>query len=289
MKACQSEFVQVRGRRLHVRIWGSESAPLVVLLHGWCDVSASWQFVVDALQRDWRVLAPDWRGFGLSEWNNDVYWFPDYIADLDALLQHYSPHEPARLVGHSLGGNAACIYSGIRPARVAGLVNLEGLGMRRFAPEEAPGRYANWLDQLRDTPSFRSYPDRPAFAARLQKENLRLSDQKAQFLALHLGEDDGAGGIHLAADPFHRWVNPIIYRVEAARAMGRLVTAPVLWVTGADSFIFKQLFAVESADYRERIACFREVREVMLQECGHNLHHDQPQQVAHLIEEFFIR
>jgi pimeloyl-ACP methyl ester carboxylesterase len=36
-------------------------------------------------QGDWRVVAPDWRGFGLSEGNNDVYWFPDYIADLDAL------------------------------------------------------------------------------------------------------------------------------------------------------------------------------------------------------------
>lgn len=288
MKACHSEFVQVRGRRLHVRLWGDETAPLLVLLHGWCDVSASWQFVVDALAKDWRVAAPDWRGFGLSEWNKDVYWFPDYIADLDALLEHYSPGEPGRLVGHSLGGNAACIYSGIRPGRVAGLVNLEGLGMRRFVPDEAPGRYANWLDQLRDTPSFRSYPDRPAFAARLQKENPRLSNQKAQFLALHLGEDDGAGGIHLAADPFHRWVNPIIYRIEEAMAIWRQVTAPVLWVTGADSFIFKQLFAVESADYRERIACFRELREVMLQECGHNLHHDQPQQVAGLIEEFFV-
>jgi pimeloyl-ACP methyl ester carboxylesterase len=288
MKACHSEFVQVRGRRLHVRLWGSDSAPLLVLLHGWCDVSASWQFVVDALAKDWRVAAPDWRGFGLSEWNNDVYWFPDYIADLDALLLHYSPSEPVRLVGHSLGGNAACIYSGIRPERVAGLMNLEGLGMRRFTPDEAPGRYANWLDQLRDTPSFRSYPDRPAFAARLQKENPRLSDEKARFLALHLGEDDGAGGIHLAADPFHRWVNPIIYRIEEAMALWRQVTAPVLWVTGADSFIFKQLFAVESADYRERIGCFRELREVMLQECGHNLHHDQPQQVAHLIEEFFV-
>ena len=288
MKACDSEFVQIRGRRLHVRVWGRTSAPLLVLLHGWCDVSASWQFVVDALERDWRVLAPDWRGFGLSEWNRDVYWFPDYIADLDALLQHFSPQSPVRLVGHSLGGNAACLYAGIRPGRVAGLMNLEGLGLRRYMPDEAPGRYSNWLDQLRDTPTFRSYPDRQAFAARLQKENPRLSDLKAQFLARHLGEDDGAGGIHLAADPFHRWVNPTIYRVEEAMAIWRLVTAPVLWVTAADSFIFKQLFAIDSVDYRNRIACFRKVREVMLEECGHNLHHDQPQQVARLIEEFFI-
>ncbi len=287
MKASQSDFVQLRGRRLHVREWGNASAPLMVLLHGWCDVSASWQFVVDALARDWRVLAPDWRGFGLSEWNNDVYWFPDYIADLDAVLDHYSPQAPVQLVGHSLGGNAACLYAGIRPHRIARLVNLEGLGLRRYLPDEAPGRYANWLDQLRDTPTFRSYPDRPAFAARLQKENPRLSDEKATYLAEHMGEDDGAGGIHLAADPFHRWVNPTIYRVEEAMAIWRRVTAPVLWVTAADSFIFKQLFAIDSEDYRQRIACFGDVREVTLEECGHNLHHDQPQQVAALLEEFF--
>ncbi|MDO8789747.1 MAG: alpha/beta hydrolase [Sulfuritalea sp.] len=289
MKACHSEFLQIRGRRLHVRIWGDESAPLLVLLHGWCDVSASWQFVVDALARDWRVLAPDWRGFGLSEWNNDVYWFPDYIADLDALLEHYSPQSPVRLVGHSLGGNAVCLYSGIRPERVMGLVNLEGLGLRRYQPDEAPERYANWLAQLRDTPTFRSYADRQEFAARLQKDNPRLSDEKARFLAQHMGEDDGAGGIHLAADPFHRWVNPIIYRVEEAMAIWRRVTAPVLWVTAADSFIFKQLFAVDSADYHNRIACFKDVREVALEECGHNMQHDQPQRVAGLIEEFFVR
>ena len=287
MKACHSEFLQIRGRRLHVRVWGSEPAPLLVLLHGWCDVSASWQFVVDALAKDWRVVAPDWRGFGLSEWNKDVYWFPDYIADLDALLLHYSPQDPVCLVGHSLGGNAACLYAGLRPDRIRQLINLEGLGLRRYTPDEAPGRYVNWLDQLRDTPSFRSYPDRAAFAGRLQKENPRLSDEKAEYLAQHMGEDDDAGGIHLAADPFHRWVNPTIYRVEEAMAIWRLVTAPVLWVTAADSFIFKQLFSVDSADYRSRIACFRDLREVTLEECGHNLHHDQPQQVAHLIEEFF--
>lgn len=288
MKASRSEFLDIRGRRLHVRLWGDDGAPLLFLLHGWCDVSASWQFMVDAMRREWRIVAPDWRGFGLSQWNNDVYWFPDYVADLDALLLHYSPQEPVRLVGHSLGGNAACIYAGIRPERIARLVNLEGLGLRRYQPEEAPERYANWLDQLRDTPSFRSYADRAAFAARLQKENPRLSDEKAAYLAEHMGEDDGAGGIHLAADPYHRWVNPIIYRVEEAMALWRRISAPVLWVTAPDSFVFKQLFAIDSEEYRARIACFRDIREVEVRDSGHNLHHDQPAEVARLIEDFFV-
>jgi len=71
-------------------------------------------------------------------------------------------------------------------------------------------------------------------------------------------------------------------------ALWRRVTAPVLWVTAADSFVFKQLVVVDSADYRERIACFRDIREVAVEDCGHNLQHDQPERVARLIEEFFV-
>ena len=68
MRESQSRFIDVRGLKVHCRIWGDEGAPKVFLLHGFQDVSASWQFTVDALQRDWQVIAPDWRGYGLSEW-----------------------------------------------------------------------------------------------------------------------------------------------------------------------------------------------------------------------------
>ncbi len=66
MKTSQSLYVTVRGLRYHIRSWGPDSAPPVVFLHGWMDASASFQFVVDALQRDWRIVAPDWRGEGLT-------------------------------------------------------------------------------------------------------------------------------------------------------------------------------------------------------------------------------
>ncbi len=56
------------------------------------DVSASFQFLVDALRQNWQVIAPDWRGFGLSELNQGTYWFQDYLADLDALINSYSPN-----------------------------------------------------------------------------------------------------------------------------------------------------------------------------------------------------
>src|SRR5262249_61373974 len=111
--------------------------PKLVLLHGWMDVSASFQFLVDALRGDWYVIAPDWRGFGLSQWVASGYWFPDYIADLEALVAQVSPDAPVNGVGHSMGGNVAGLYAGVRPARVAKLALLEGVG-----PPAAPGRHA---------------------------------------------------------------------------------------------------------------------------------------------------
>jgi pimeloyl-ACP methyl ester carboxylesterase len=119
MKASASHCHEIRGLRYHVRTWGDAHSPMLFLLHGWLDVSASFQFVVDALRHEWHVIAPDWRGFGLSAWAPGGYWFPDYYADLDALLDLYRPDTPVNLVGHSMGGNVALMYAGMRPQRVA--------------------------------------------------------------------------------------------------------------------------------------------------------------------------
>src|ERR1041384_2171790 len=140
MKQSESHFHDIRGLRYHVRTWGSAPAPVLFLLHGWMDVSASFQFLVDSLQREWHVVAPDWRGFGLSGWSADGYWFPEYYPDLEALLEIYQGGNPALVVGHSMGGVVSGIYAGIRPERIARLAILEGLGLKRLPPTEAPGR-----------------------------------------------------------------------------------------------------------------------------------------------------
>ena len=86
MKLSRSEFINIRGARVHVRHWGRDGAPVLFMVHGWMDVAASFQFVVDELAGDWHVIAPDWRGFGQSDYTqSDTYWFPDYLADLDAM------------------------------------------------------------------------------------------------------------------------------------------------------------------------------------------------------------
>ena len=285
MKTHTSEFVQLRGRSFHLRIWGRAAAPKIFMLHGWGDTSATFQVIVDALQREWRVIAPDWRGFGKSQWNDDTYWFPDYFADLDALLDHYSPDEAAFVAAHSMGGTISSIYAGLRPERVARLVNMEGGGMPRSAYADAPGRARKWLDQIRGERNFRVYSDQEAFAQRLMRDNPRLTLERAGFLARNV-TNPCEGGVRFAADPCHFWSNPVYYAIEDAKAAWRQATAPVLWMTARDSSIVKA-FEADPEGYRARIACFRDVKQVMLDDAGHNMQHDQPEAVARLIEEFF--
>jgi len=259
------------------------------LLHGWMDVSASFQFLVDAFEGDWHVIAPDWRGFGMTQWSGtDSYWFPDYLADLERLLMHFSPDAPTRIVGHSMGGNVACLYAGVRPERVAKLVNLEGFGMGPHAPENAPKRYARWLGELADGSSLRDYESFDALAARLRKNNPRLSQERARFLAEHWGEATSGGSVRLRADPAHKLINPVQYRLEESKACWRAVTAPVLWIDGAQSETRTHLH-IDDADYAARKACFAVREEHIVADAGHMLHHDQPERLAALIESFMRR
>jgi pimeloyl-ACP methyl ester carboxylesterase len=286
MRQSESRFLEVRGLRYHVRHWPARGAPKMVLLHGWMDVSASFQFVVDALKRDWDVYAPDWRGYGLTGWAKaDSYWFPDYLADLDRVLDHVEPASAVNLVGHSMGGHVAGLYAGVRPARVAKFVNLEGFGLAATRPEQAPKRYARWLDELRVPPRLRPYESFSALAERLRSNNPRLSQEKAEFLARHWGQEADGKGVTLRGDPAHKIVNPVLYRQDEVRACWQLATAPVLWVEAADSDALKRV-GLDAAAHAERRAAFRTLRYVTVPGSGHMLHHDQPEAVARLLEEF---
>lgn len=286
MKPSESLYFDVRGLRYHVRRWPGNASQRLVLLHGWMDVSASFQFLVDALAGDWEVLAPDWRGYGLTEWGkSDCYWFPDYLADLDALLDQMHSNETVNLVGHSLGGNVACLYAGIRPARIRRLINLEGFGMSATSADQAPERYVRWLDELREKAGFRPYASYDALAERLRKGNARLTRERADFLARHWGREAGNGEVVLRGDPAHKVVYPLLYRYEEARAVWREVTAPTLWVDAAESKSLERI-GLDQDQYAERRAAFRNLRYATLSNAGHMLHHDQPDALARLIEDF---
>lgn len=293
-RASRSEFIPLRNLRYHVRLWGEPGPGKVplVMVHGWMDVAASYQFVVDAFSRDHFVVAPDWRGYGLTESPDaDNYWFPDYLADLDFLIDHYSPDAPVDLVGHSMGGNVAMLYSGARPARIRRLVNLEGFGMAQTRPEQAPGRYAKWMDELkryhRGEMDLKGYESLQGVADRLMKTNRRLTRDKAEWLAGHWARPDEDGTWRILGHAAHKIVNANLYRVDEVLELYRSITAPTLAVEASDDSLsqwWQGRFTL--AEYHERLKAVSDVRRSLIDDAGHMLHHDQPEALARLIEDF---
>ncbi|MCG2634279.1 MAG: alpha/beta hydrolase [Gammaproteobacteria bacterium] len=284
MSSSESSFLEINGLRYHLRSWGPEEAPVLFLLHGWADVSASFQFVVDALQSEWRVIAPDWRGFGESGWVPGGYWFADYLRDLDEILAVYTPDAPGHLIGHSMGGNIACLYAGVRPDRVATLMTFEGFGIPPATPDLAPARLRDWLEQSQRPLPFRDFLDFAQVAARIQRNSPRISSERAEWLARHWAVEQG-DRVVLRFDPVHRRPNPVLYREQEAMACWREITAPVLWVDSEDSD-FEQRYTQAGADMDARRGCFPQLQTATVTGAGHMMHHEQPEQVAALIEGF---
>jgi pimeloyl-ACP methyl ester carboxylesterase len=304
----KSEFIPIRNLTYHTRVWGAPNPALapMVLVHGWMDVAASYQFLVDAFSEAFvagrHIIAPDWRGYGLTTGDPvDNYWFADYLADLDFLLDHYAAAgQQVDLVGHSLGGNVVMHYAGARPERIRRLINLEGFGTPAMRPTSAPKRLATWMDELkafqRGEMNLKPYDNAEAVAQRLMKTNPRLARDaagrdRAIWLAHHWAAEnksgDQAGKWDILGDAAHKITGALLIRVEEVLALYAANTAPTLFVEASENSMqswYKTRFTLE--EFHERLNSVPALTRAKMSDCGHMLHHDQPAQLARLIEDF---
>jgi pimeloyl-ACP methyl ester carboxylesterase len=301
-----TQVLPVRGVHYHLRSWGQPNPrlPPVFLLHGWMDVSASWQFVVDAwlhMAPDWQgrlLIAPDWRGFGRSTLPEmvDHYDFHDYLADLEAIIHHFAPQadQTVDLVGHSMGANVATAYAGIRPAKVRKLVNLEGFGLPDSRPAQAPTRYAQWLDDIaqvrRGALQLKTYTGVQGVAQRLSKTNPRLPLEKALWLAQHWAEPlaDGSGQWRILGDNAHKVVHARLYRLDEILAIYARISAPTLAIEATDNSLAQWFKHGEHSleEHRRRLSHIPNCTVHTIDHAGHMVHHDQPSAVAQHLQAF---
>lgn len=281
------EKLRVRGLEMHLTRWGPEPtlyAPPIFMLHGWLDAGDTFQFMVDALKKDWPIVAPDWRGFGRSEWPQEGYGFPDYLGDFDALLDQTSLNQPARIVGHSMGGNIANLYAGLRPERVRCVVNIEGFGLPRTTSADSPKRMRKWLDQIKGPAIDKTYNSFEQFSAVIQHRYPRFPAGAAAFVARVWGALDEDRRVRQVADPRHHWVNPILYKREDAEATWREIRAPLLMIAGEKSDYLPRLGADGTLDSIR--ATYPGVEIATVADAGHMLHIERPESAAPLVEAF---
>lgn len=284
LRPLQHDTLSARGLKFHLYRWPGQDPEPLVLLHGWGDSGETFQFLVDCFSVDRTCIAIDMRGFGRTQRPDDGYWFPDYLADLEALLDQLVPDAPVDLIGHSMGGNIAMLYAGARPKRVRRLVTLEGFGLTHTTSDQAPARYAQWLDEVKHGSEFAVYEHLEQFVRVLARRNPRTPMDRLEFIARSWSQQRGDGKIELRADPKHKRVNPVLYQRDQAEACWRAIEAPLLFVLGDRSDLVKRMGDVlDEARLRD---LFRRGTFTVVKEAGHMLHHEQPEQVATFIEAF---
>lgn len=186
-------YVTANEVRLHYVAAGT-SGPLVVLLHGFPEFWYSWRHVLPVLGEHYHVVAPDLRGYNLSDKPRRGYDLPTLCADVAGLITAFGARD-AVVVGHDWGGIIAWEFAIRYPALTRRLVILN-------APHPAPLlRELRTLRQLRRSlyAVFFQLPWLPEWAlARDHYANVRRLFQAV-----------GANGAYLTAADVERYVAAI--------------------------------------------------------------------------------
>ena len=253
-----------------------------VVLHGFADAAATFDLVAPGLaDAGLRVLLPDLRGFGESDRvsGGGYYHFPDYVADLDAVVREHAP-EPFFLVGHSMGGTVATLFAGARPDRVRTLAVLEGMGPPDHPHDAAPVRMHQWLEQLASPPSHPAMTEADALR-RLVAAHPRVPREILATRVPHLARRE-ADALVWRFDPLHRTTSPMPFFADAYRAFAARVSCPVLYVSGGP-------LGWRVPDEAARLAAFPNATHVDLPDAGHMMHWTKPTELVGALERFFTK
>ncbi len=260
--------------------WDGPGDTTFVLVHGFTDLGAGWCEVAPRLAPHGHVIAPDLRGHGDSDriGAGGYYHFFDYVADLDDVIRQLARPRVV-LVGHSMGGSVAGYLAGTRPARIARLVLVEGLGPPDMSGMIGPTRTAMWIDAWHKARAAapRVMPSLDDAARRLRRSDELLEEPLARRLA-ELGTRAVPGGYAWKHDPLHLTAGPYPYRLDVARAHWERVTAPVLAVDGARSKL-----NLPEAERAARRAGFARCRHLVIEDAGHAVQRHQPARLAEAI------
>jgi pimeloyl-ACP methyl ester carboxylesterase len=259
------------GLELAYSEWGDKGSPPLVLLHGVRDHGRSWDQVAQAFSGDWRVVAPDLRGHGDSQWSPDSAYIASYhVLDLALLVEALGP-APVTIVAHSFGANVAARFTAAFPERVAKLVMIDGMGPAPKAREEwarrgLVRRTRDFIEQQVGPPRRKVMASLDEATAKQKAANPRLSDEMARHIARH--------GVRAEGDGFVWKYDPkvIAYPPEDFAADDRTVwaevTVPTLLCWGRHSW-------TNNPAEDGRAELYRDHRMRVFDHAGHWVHHDQ--------------
>ena len=281
MSEPESRYYYSQRLKLHYAVWGNQSRPPLVLIHGGRDHCRNWDPVALALQNRYTVYAPDLRGHGDSGWAlGGMYSLPEFVLDTATLVASLGDG-PLTIIGHSLGGAVALQYAGTYPERVLKVVAIEGLGPPTLEHRPAHIRMREWIDHMHEMERRepRRYASVEDATRRMIEANPHLTPEMAHYLTLHgtLRNDDGT--LSWKFDNYVRIRSPYEFNLEDAQDIWARITAPVLLIKGSESW-------APDPERSGRAAAIPSYQSVTIDDAGHWVHHDQLDRFLKVVAEF---
>lgn len=277
-EGCVEGYAETNGVRLHYVAAGS--GPLVLLLHGFPEFWYAWRYQLAALARHFRVVAPDLRGYNLSEKPARGYDVATLSADVRGLIEALGERQ-ADIVGHDWGGVLAWATAMREPECVRRLVIVN-------APHPAA-----MMRELRHPGQMRRSAYVGFFQLRGVAERAMERDDYAMVRRTFRAGDRGRAW--LADEDIHRFVTALArpgalaaaleYYRQLRHAWGllspmRVITAPTLVLWGElDPYL-----GVGLLEGLERWV--RDVRVERFPTAGHWLNQQEPERVSEALLAF---
>ncbi len=196
------EYVETNGIRLHCAVQGPESGEsrgTIVFVHGFPEFWYSWRRQIPEFAKDYRVVAPDLRGYNLSDKPEgvDAYTVKNIAADLAGLIDALGDG-PVVMVAHDWGGAVAWPFAAWYPEKLQRLVILNAPHPTTFAREvlnnRAQQEASQYVNLLRN-PKAETLLSRDDFALMRQFAFGSMSD------AAGLTDDDTAAYVEAWSQP----------------------------------------------------------------------------------------
>lgn len=283
--------LKINGLNLNYFTWGDSTLPPLFFIHGWMDTGASFHFLAEKLKQHFYCIAPDLRGFGHSDHTTNPlgYFFLEYVADVHDFFNHFSPHDPVKILGHSMGGNILSFYAGSYPERVSHFVNVEGFGIQDMPADLGPIKVRKWLDG-RSEKGFKKYATLEEVAARFIHTNPRLDKERALFLASEMSLSS-TEGYQIAADPKHKMTQPYLFQMNNFEAFLKPITASCLLVAAEKTEMGSWMPSEQNVldEIKRRMQLFPpDSQKVIIPDCGHMIHHEKSEELAALVLDFLL-
>ncbi|MES2625753.1 MAG: alpha/beta hydrolase [Pseudomonadota bacterium] len=226
----QEIFVPNGELQLAVRVHGDSSAPPILALHGWRDNAATFELLAPQLP-DAKIIALDLPGHGLSSPRHieGNYYIWSYVADVLHIVDTLNLTSFS-LLGHSMGGAIATLFTALFPERVKNLILLDAVGPLVTPAHEAPAQMLRSLRQLQTLkPGYHHhYPD--FMAAVKARADKGLSMDAATILGKR-GIRHDERGYYWNLDPRLSRANLLSLTEEQVAAFIRKITCATLLIT----------------------------------------------------------